>query len=309
MKLQTEVAPIRFGSPRSLAFDEGSPLELALPTLAGNPVSHLPVKAGDYSRRGAWRIWESDSLICAQGFARVSGSPADATGRLYQEAFAIAGDRHLYRFWNFIPQLNQKTDGVENYRLFGMGRHGAFVERFGPERANERMPAATGVGIDDDALVVIMVAGKEPPQHLENPNQIPAYRYPDQYGPRPPSFARATRVESGGSRYFFLSGTSSVLGHASTGVGNLARQTEVTLQNVETMAGLMGLSSRLGRGSGLRRMLRIYLRRSADLDAVRPLVEDRLVESGDDVVWLRSDICRADLDIEIEATLVDLRET
>jgi hypothetical protein len=51
-------------------------------------------------------------------------------------------------------------------------------------------------------------------------------------------------------------------------------------------------------------MLRIYLRRSADLDAARSVVEDRLLESGDDVVWLRSDICRADLDIEIEATVV-----
>jgi hypothetical protein len=275
-----------------------------LPVLAGNPVSHLPIKAGDYSRRGAWRLWESDSMICAQGLVRVTASPASAARRLFDEAFELAGGRHLYRFWNFIPKLNLKTDGLENYRLFGLGRHEAFIERFGPNEAIKRMPAATGVGIDDDALVVVMLAGTEKPRHLENPDQMPAYRYPDQYGPRPPSFARATRVESGGARYFFLAGTSSVLGHASTGVGNLVRQTEVTLQNIETMAGVMGLSSCLGKGHGLKRMLRIYLRRSADLDLARALVEDRLLESGDDVVWLRSDICRADLDIEIDATVV-----
>lgn len=304
MELHSEIAPIRFGSSCSRVSGDGSWLELALPVLAGNPISPLPFESGAFSRSGDWSTWRSADLLCAFGTIPVSGALSDAAHRLYQQAFELAGDRHLLRFWNFIPGINLQTAGLENYRSFGVGRHQAFVERFGRDDAHHRMPAATGVGIDDPVLAVVLVAGTTKPEHLENPNQVPAYNYPTEYGPRPPAFARATRVVSGGLRLCFLAGTSSVLGHASVGVGDLPRQIEITLDNIETMGARLGLGPALGRGQGLKRMFRIYLRRSSDLELARATVEGRLLDPADSAVWLQSDICRADLGIEIDATVV-----
>jgi enamine deaminase RidA (YjgF/YER057c/UK114 family) len=304
MELQLDIASIQFGAPRSQFAGDGSRLELAVPVLAGCPIFHLPIEAARRSQTGDWSLCETDSILCARGLARVNSSPNEVAKRLFQEAFAIAGDRHIYRFWNFIPKINRITGDLENYRAFGYGRHQAFVERFGAETAAEKMPAATGVGIEDNALVVILLAGNARPEHHENPKQVPAYLYPRRYGPRPPSFARATTVEIGGLRYCFLAGTSSVLGHDSVGVGDLRAQTEVTLDNIDTMSAQMGLPPSLGRGCGLKRTFRIYLRRPADLEAARTMVEDGLLEPGDDVVWLKADICRSDLDIEIDATVI-----
>jgi len=304
MKRQTGFAPVRFGSPRSLVSADGSQLELALPVLAGTPIVRLPIEAGDVVQKGAWRIWNSDTWLCAQGLTRVTGSPAPVARRLYREAFEIADDLHLYRFWNFVPQINGKTDGLENYRSFVLGRHEAFSERFG-RSASSRMPAATGVGLDDDSLVVCFLAGRTEPAHFENPNQVPAYQYPGDYGPRPPSFARGTRVSVSGSRLFFVAGTASVLGHTSVGSGDLRHQIDVTMKNLESLSVQMGLSSPLGKGQGYRRSFRIFLRNAGDIETAVGLLNAVLLEPGDEVVWLRSDICRRDLDIEIEATLID----
>ncbi|MGC4075210.1 MAG: hypothetical protein QM760_22455 [Nibricoccus sp.] len=51
-------------------------------------------------------------------------------------------------------------------------------------------------------------------------------------------------------------------------------------------------------------ILQVYLRREVDLAQAKAALEGALVFPGDRVCWLRSDICRAELDIEIEATLV-----
>ena len=50
---------------------------------------------------------------------------------------------------------------------------------------------------------------------LENPRQLAAWRYPRQYGPRPPTFARAMLAPDAVRLPLMLSGTGAVVGHAS----------------------------------------------------------------------------------------------
>ena len=73
-------------------------------------------------------------------------------------------------------------------------------------RFEQKLPAASSVGSHGDRLDVIFVAGEAAPRHLENPEQVPAYHYPAEHGPRAPSFARATVASDGARKVTFISG-------------------------------------------------------------------------------------------------------
>ncbi len=193
--------------------------------------------------------------------------------------------------------------GLENYQAFCRGRSLAFEERHGPA-FKWALPAASAVGGDDHHLAVIFAAGSTAPHHIENPEQTPAYEYPREHGPRSPSFARATVVEEGGCRYAFISGTSAIKGHATVAPGAWDRQLACTLDNLRLISRAIDLGDTFGAGKNLTRHFKIYLRRAEDLSAVRTVLETALLQPGDRVTYLRADICRAALNLEIEAAIV-----
>jgi hypothetical protein len=88
------------------------------------------------------------------------------------------------------------------------------------------VPAASAVGIADGPLDLCFFAGRgEPPLPLENPRQISTYDYPPQYGPRAPTFSRATLAQIGGQWTLFISGTASIVGHQSLHPDDILAQT------------------------------------------------------------------------------------
>ena len=62
---------------------------------------------------------------------------------------------------------------------------------------------------------IYFLAGAHPAHILGNPRQVNAYDYPSLYGPRSPSFARASLYRSDSATQLFISGTASVVGHQS----------------------------------------------------------------------------------------------
>src|SRR5215207_7623292 len=108
-----------------------------------------------------------------------------------------------------------------------------------------QLPAASAVGCSGTRLEVIFVAGETAPTHFENPEQIPAYHYPVEHGPRAPSFARATVVRNGPRTWTFISGTSAIKGHETIAPGALERQLECTLDNLRLIATQCGLGDDL----------------------------------------------------------------
>ena len=70
--------------------------------------------------------------------------------------------------------------------------------------------------------------------NVENPLQMPAYEYPDTYGPRSPSFARATTVTTAGVASLYVSGTASIRGHRTVGA-TLEEQIKVTMENIDAL--------------------------------------------------------------------------
>jgi len=236
-----------------------------------------------------------------QGFA--AGTPLQwATALAYGEIFRCLGARgfpHLWRVWNYLPEINRETAGSERYRQFNAARQRAFHDAgrdLGPH-----IPAACALGLAPQCpLVVYFLAGARAAMPIENPRQVSAYRYPPQYGPASPMFSRATLSGEASGATLLVSGTSSIVGHCTVHAGDVVAQTRETLANIRA---LLGEASR--RVAGVRFALeqlvyKVYLRYEQDLRACAAELRGVL---GPEVpiVYLRADICRPDLLVEIEA--------
>lgn len=225
------------------------------------------------------------------------GGPRGAAAHAYRQlldAMARHDHRFLLRCWNYLDAINQGEGDSERYRQFSIGRAEGIA---GLDSAD--YPAATAIGRVDGVreLVVFALAARAPGQPVENPRQVSAYRYPRQYGPVPPSFARAMRLASAPPA-LLISGTASVVGHA-TVHDTAAEQTAETLRNLDAVVAQAGMGRTLSHGDIC---LKAYLRHAADLDTVRT----GLAGAGLDlarVLFLEGDICRSDLLVEIDGVL------
>jgi len=137
--------------------------------------------------------------------------------------------RHLQRIWNYLDDINTGAGDDERYRVFCSGRSAGLTAL-----GLERFPAATAIGRRDGShrLQVYWLAARSAGLALENPRQVSAYRYPRRYGPVAPGFSRAMLAPGIG---LLISGTASVVGHASHHPGDLVAQLEETVNNLQTV--------------------------------------------------------------------------
>lgn len=272
----------------------GLVLELPLPQLAGPPLAEL-WHAGERVERGVEGSirWAADEEVLFGAVELPGGGAAEleaATAFAYRELLAACGRLgypHLLRTWNVVPAINRVDDGLERYRRFCRGRAEAFEAHYG-RFFQPLLPASSGVGGPEGELFVWFVAGRERGIPRENPRQVSAYSYPPSYGPRSPSFARATRCPERLGSALFLSGTASIVGHQSVHHGDVMRQLEETLVNLDQLL-----------GGQPPRALKIYLRHAADTPAVQAAVEQWRGRSVP-ALYLQADICREELLVEIE---------
>lgn len=226
-----------------------------------------------------------------------------ASQRAYAELFRVLaeGDHwHPLRFWNYLAGINREEGGSERYRQFNAGRQQAFLDA--GRAAFDGAPAACALGSQGGPLRVHLLAGPSAPVPIENPRQVSAYRYPVGYGPRSPSFSRAALVDAGGGRRVLLvSGTASIVGHATLHVGDVARQAAESLLNIATL--LAVAADRQGPGFAMEHLVcTVYLRHATDLAIVREVLERTVgARATRAALWFQADICRADLLVEIEA--------
>jgi chorismate lyase / 3-hydroxybenzoate synthase len=207
----------------------------------------------------------------------------------------------LLRAWNYLPGINLGAGDQERYRRFCLGRAAA-LEAGGIDAP--ALCAGTAIGGDDPHMRIMLLTGAEAGINIENPRQVSAYHYPRIYGPRSPSFARATALlRNDGQALLMISGTASVVGHETLHEGDLDAQIEEIRLNLEA---LLSESARRLNRPGLAvfdgdSLLRVYVRHAEDW----PHIQTRLADiwPGVPMAGLRGDICRADLLLEIEAVL------
>jgi chorismate lyase/3-hydroxybenzoate synthase len=274
---------------------------IGLPLLGGAPREFVAGPMEASAGIGGAGLWRGGGMVF--GVARSApGEPLElATRRIYDGVLQSSRGLNLYRIWNVVPRINEVSgEGIENYRAFCRGRSLAFEAAMG-DRFATGLPAASAVGTAGVGLTVAFLGGEERVRHFENPAQVPAYEYPADYGPRSPSFARATVVGSGPTADVFISGTSAVVGHETFAPNDTARQLECTFENLALISRACGLRGELGPGA--RRHFKVFLRHASDLRAVAAEVGRRLLREGDRVTYLGADICRSALNVEIEVAL------
>lgn len=282
--------------------------DTGVPVLAGQRIDEVFSSAHPAGRSGGLVLFDSGAWRLGVGaVSTAGGGHASATQRLYAEIFQATQGLHLARIWNYVPEINEAgRSGLENYRAFCQGRSLAFAQRHGVG-FEKFVPAASAVGCRSSSLTVFFAAGPRAPRHVENPVQMPAYDYPADYGPRSPSFARASVVSGEEGATVFISGTAAIRGHATVGPDDLVAQLACTLENLREISLACGLGTRLGRAGCAVRYFKVYLRRAADQPLVAQTLEAEVLTAGDRVSYLLADICRQPLLIEIEATLFGAR--
>jgi len=229
------------------------------------------------------------------------GGLLEATEAAYLAILGLHADspyRHVCRIWNFIEAINEGDGDEERYRQFCLGRARAFAaSRGGPPGIG--YPAASAVGKQGGArsLQVCWFAMREPGLAIENPRQTSAFHYPRRYGPAAPSFSRAMIAPDD---TLYVSGTASILGHASVHPHDPEAQLAETVVNLEALLQRALASQRLQTGKlGADSLLKVYVRHARDAS----LVERRLRQQfGAEVplLILAADICRTELLLEIE---------
>lgn len=287
-----------------------------------------PMQSGTHSLPGGGQLHfrhDADYVFGVITLPETQAAADSSTGPLqhstdtaYRHLFALLdqlGFQQVYRLWNYMAHINDDSHGQERYRQFNIGRQDAFLAC--QRSLSGSLPAACALGTATGPLTIAFLAGHAPAQAVENPRQVSAYQYPDIYGPRSPSFARATLLPADRDKpqqVLFISGTASIVGHHTLHAGDVVAQTRETLANLQALVEQSQLdvgppqhrSQPLAHApasfSLQRASYRVYVRHADDMPRVKLVMLD-VLGAGMQAVYLQADVCRSDLLVEIEATL------
>ncbi len=294
---------INFGGARTTcSMDEsGAALTLQIPLLSGEVTKPL-LKQCTIREHNGFIIGENNSRIAGIACMEIENSLEVPAFELYNSILKLIGARQIHRIWNYLPAINAEFARLENYRAFNIGRQRAFASAYGTHYSS-RISPASAVGVDGSRFAVAFIAGSDALENVENPEQIPAYSYPSQHGPKSPSFTRGAHGTVDGIPTAYLSGTSSIKEHHSIGHSDLTTQYNTTIDNMRLVADRLGYPGALGNNTGINREFTCYLRDQDDLGDASRLFRAAIGDSAvSSTRFLRSDICRRELLLEIEGT-------
>ena len=225
---------------------------------------------------------------------------------------------NVIRQWNYIPSiLSEKKSGnsiLQNYQIFNDIRALHYV----PELFGNGYPAATGIGCNAGNVTIDFIAVHSEEETtvlpLRNPFQQNAYEYSGDVlmgGPlsagskkNPPLFERGKLVRYPDRDYIYISGTASIRRERTVSVDDVKGQTLITLENIRELTGgknLRDINVNIGDRPKYD-YVRVYVKSANDYKEVKRTVEENM-EAGK-IVYVKGDICRNDLLVEIEADII-----
>jgi len=230
----------------------------------------------------------------------------------YQQAEEFGFEpRHFVRHWHFIGGiLDYPHSGVQQYQIFNAARASVF-EQLGI--VNGQYPAASALGSTSgyacEFFAINSIQEHETEiKYVSNKSQNDPWMYSDDVLPgapvhganhkMAPFFSRGARIRCRFSDWALPSGTAAVIREASQSfdTDNSERQALIASENLIRVLEQCGRSN--GRDlSGLGH-LRIHISRNADYSEVKKAIEPLLASVPH--TYLRTDICRSDLDIELD---------
>ena len=219
---------------------------------------------------------------------------------------------HLVRQWNYIGNILKVEDEFQNYQLFNEIRN----KNYKKYRTISGYPAATGVGMKFGGVKLDFYA-VEPGKSIkitavDNQEQVKPYAYGQQVlkgipvdgteKKQPPQFERAVLLSNRLNSSILVSGTASIIGQDTIGIGDIEKQTDITIENIRRLHenGRVGLLKGYpDKDSSRLLLLRVYIKDQDDFAKVKSICESLFPDVP--TVYIEADICRDDLLVEIEA--------
>lgn len=226
---------------------------------------------------------------------------------------AGASFNDVVRVWLYQGGIVEVENEIERYRELNRARTDFFAEqetlgRFATNRAGTIFyPASTGIGMAGRGLAGSCLALQTQRtdlrlQPLENPQQVSAFAYAKSFSAKSPKFSRAMAVIIGDYVTSWISGTASIINSESVHLGDIEKQTEQTIDNIERLISPEnykhhGLS---GGGAQLADLakVRVYVKRPEDYVKCRAICERRF--GALPTIYAHADVCRPELLVEIE---------
>jgi len=267
----------------------------------------LTNSAVNYAKAGGFSIAQCDDYLAAHIEINLDSNSdfRDLTTQIYRELLGLAQERgypNLIRAWHYFPGIHSGDGELELYRQFTAGRAVAFEEF---TYQGETFPAGTAIGTDEGTpFTISALATRDRCRMIENPRQISAYQYPREYGACSPSFSRAVVVSATPGYRILMSGTASIVGHQSMHPESPAQQATEILRNLDALIRQARLETQTQNFSGQALAdgyFRIYVRRPDQVREIEQALHNFLADDPG-LIFLRGDICRRELLLEIEAT-------
>jgi enamine deaminase RidA (YjgF/YER057c/UK114 family) len=238
-----------------------------------------------------------------------------AFGQMQQHlTTAGVGFDQVVRTWLYVNQITSGAEGHQRYQELNRARTDFYsgfrlCARNRASWALERTyPASTGIGTRGASITMsCMALDSQRPDvfllPLENPQQTSAYNYQSKYSPQSPKFSRAMAVVQGHFISTLVSGTASIVNAQTCHIGDISRQTDQTIDNIERLIAHDNFARHglPGAGATLKDIakLRVYVKHQRDYEKCRAVCERRLPRAP--AIYLHADVCRPDLLVEIEA--------
>lgn len=215
----------------------------------------------------------------------------------------------IVRQWNYLEDIVGFEGDKQKYQEFNNVRSAFYGNNF----ENTGYPAGTGIGMNRGGIIIEFVAVKSKEAKtlaIDNPGQIAAHSYSKNVliGEKcvlqtTPKFERARYFELHNKKLIFISGTASIVGEKTVGVGNPIKQTETTIQNIQLLYSteiLHKLSEKELRPKYGH--ARVYVKRRKDFAAIKKTFKKHFGNLP--VVYIVADICRYDLLVEVEGKVI-----
>lgn len=266
------------------------------------------VVLGPESKKEVWAAGLGDDVLSDSTRSAAVKSFEMISGILDQEEMSY---NDLVRQWNYIGNILEINKGYQNYQIFNEVR-GEYYSRY---RTVHGFPSATGIGMKLGGVYLDFCAVRNSPavkiKAVDNPNQVNPYQYGQKVlkgliekgkpSKNPPQFERALIIANNHWKTLFVSGTASIIGQETIGKGDVAGQTQVTIENINKLidAGYLGKLTGQELSRGRCTLIRVYVKDQDDFGVVKNICREHFPETP--AVYIEADICRDELLVEIEA--------
>ncbi len=226
---------------------------------------------------------------------------------------------NIVRQWNYVGGiLDKEVIGDrerQHYQMFNETRS-IYYNKY---RKRSDFPAATGIGMLYLGVCIdsFAVTGNENLKIIpvSSPVQSESYKYGQKVlvgAPdcklnknQPPQFERAKLIVLNNASRLIISGTASIVGEETVGIGDVEEQTRITIKNINALTSPENVKRHYPEIKSLPdkySYVRVYVKNKGDISKVREICNETYGDTP--ATYVVADICRDNLLVEIETELI-----